>query len=125
MANLNITGTTLSAPAWESTRGGLRTRVRREVRDEAASVFTNTELNVYIENAIREYSRYVPREVKSTLSLVANQGDYSLPENCSEVVEVDGYSVAEVFGNLMTLSPVPAASATAIVKYGASIPCPR
>jgi hypothetical protein len=101
----------------------LLSQIRREIRDEteATYVFTTTELTDYITNAIRAYSQVIPREIKSTLSLTTDEDEYSLPEDCREIVSIKvgttEYSVIDVFGGLMTVSPTPTADATATFKY--------
>ena len=106
-------------------RKPLRDQIRREIRDEASAsyVFTDSELNTKINNAIRAYSKQIPHEVKATLSLVANQADYAAPEDLRDVVEIKvgtaEYEVTEIFGGLLTLSPTPGASASATFKYRA------
>ncbi len=111
-------------------RKALRDQIRREIRDEnaAAYVFTDPELNAYLNNAIRDYSRGrtlevggIPREVKTSLQLVANQPDYNAPDDLIDIVEIKvgeaAYEVTDLFGGVMTLSPVPAEAATAVFKY--------
>ena len=101
----------------------LRDQIRREIRDEAQAsyVFTDTELNTYLSNTIREYSKRIPREVKASLALIAGQADYDAPEGLREVIGITvgatAYNVTDIFGGLMTLSPVPSVSATAAFKH--------
>lgn len=108
-------------PALE--RKSLRDQIRREIRDEASTayVFTDTELNIKLSNALRAYSKHVPREVKAVLSLVANQVDYAAPEDLRAVIDIRAgdteFAVTEIFGGLMTLSPVPAQGGPATFKY--------
>lgn len=104
-------------------RKPLRDQVRREIRDETSTayVFTDDELNTYLNNAIRAYSKEIPREVKADLALVAGQADYTAPDDLLDIVEISvgatEYAVTEIFGGLMTLSPTPSANATAVCKY--------
>ncbi len=105
-------------------RGYLRDNViRREIRDEDAAVFTDAELNTYLNNAILSLSEYLPREVTGTLDLVAGQADYDAPDDLIEVVSITAgateYHVATVFGGVMTLSPTPSSAGTADLKYRA------
>ena len=108
-------------PALE--RKPLRDQIRREIRDEVetAYVFTDTELNTKINNAIRAYSKMIPREVKATLALVGGQADYTAPEDLRAVVDIrtgeTQYEVSEIFGGAMTLTPTPVVSAAATFKY--------
>lgn len=111
-------------------RKALRDQIRREIRDEVAAsyVFTDTELDAYLNNAIRDYSRGrtpevggIPREVKSTLALADGQADYTAPDELLEIVAIKvgdtEYEVTELFGGTMTISPTPSAAAVATFKY--------
>jgi len=104
-------------------RGALITQIRREIRDESSTayVFTAIELNTKLNNALRAYSKIIPREIKGTLSLVADQADYSAPEDLRAVIQIivgsTEYACSEIFGGLMTLTPVPSANGAATFKY--------
>jgi hypothetical protein len=106
-----------------TTRKDLRDQIRRQVRDEASGsyVFTDAELNTYLANAIRAYSKDIPREISTTLNLVDGQAEYSLPEGCREIVSLNvgttEYSVIDIFAGVMTISPTPTAAAVATFRY--------
>ena len=101
----------------------IRTQIRRILRDEteASYVWTETELNTYINTAVYAFGRRVPKESSASLSLTASEDDYTIPTGATEIVSIkvgdDVYTVIEVFGGSMKLSPTPAAAATATVKY--------
>jgi hypothetical protein len=105
-----------------SNRSALRTLLRRRIRDESASpVFTDDELDVYYANAIREYSKDIPREISETLNLVAGQSEYNHPEGLREIVSikvgVTEFTVIDIFAGMMTISPTPTAASTAVFRY--------
>lgn len=106
-----------------STLKSLRGRIRREIRDEDFTnyVFTDTEINGYIGDAIKAYSKVIPREISGDLALVTNQAKYDAPENIHSFVSLAvgniEYLVTKLFGGKMTISPVPAASGVAEFEY--------
>jgi hypothetical protein len=107
------------ATKWEYLRDDV---VRVQLRDESdAPVFTDAELMTYFGNAIKAYSRVIPLEVSGNLSLIADQADYDLPDDCLEIVSIKvgtaKYSVTEIFAGQMTLDPIPSTGATAVIKY--------
>src|SRR5437868_6999317 len=73
-----------------TTRVTLRQAIRDELNDNAATkMWTDTQLNVYLVEAIRSYSREAPREASTTLTVVANQEGYTLPSDFARAVRVE------------------------------------
>ena len=73
-----------------SIRSDLRTIIRREIRDEDASayVFTNTELDTYLDNAIRAYSREIPKEVSADFAITAGEDEYDAPADLRALLSI-------------------------------------
>lgn len=120
-----------------TTRAELRTLVRTELNDVAATkLWSDALLNQWISEAVREYGRHEPREATTTLTTTANQADYPLPSDLVTILRVehppgivrraeraaDGTDLTdspdwptyEVYGGTLTLRPAPAASGEAI-----------
>lgn len=58
----------------------LESIVRTQIRDNGAvQAFQNSELDLFIMDAIAQYSRYLPRKRPFTLNIVAGQSTYTLP----------------------------------------------
>jgi hypothetical protein len=107
----------------------LRDRVRTEIRDTGASpVFSDTELADYLRTALAVYSRRIPREVRGTLSLVADQAEYDLPVGCIRIAKIKvgttPYTASDVYGGKFSVTPTPSANATADIRYTAAHPMP-
>ncbi len=82
----------LLTPAWgySVTRATWRAQARAELGDEAATkLWSDALLHAWLAEAIRDFSRAVPREVTITLSSVADQAAYTLPNGVIEVVRVE------------------------------------
>jgi hypothetical protein len=79
-------------PAWgySVTRSAWRALVRAELDDEGATrLWSDALLNEWLNEAIRDYGRVVPREEVTTLTTVAGQAAYDLPLGLGEVVRVE------------------------------------
>jgi hypothetical protein len=73
-----------------TTRAGLRTLVRQELNDTGGTaLWSDTLLNQWIVQAIREYSERLPKAVSAAIATVANQADYALPADCQRVLRVE------------------------------------
>jgi hypothetical protein len=84
--------TIMLTPAWgySVTRGAWRALVRAELGDEGATkLWSDSLLNEWLNAAIRDYGRVVPREEATTLPTVAGQAAYALPLGLVEVVRVE------------------------------------
>lgn len=74
-----------------TTRAELRTMIRRWERDVVgAQFFSDEELNQFIHDAIADYSVLSPRELTTTVNVVAGQREYTLSlTNLQGIVEVE------------------------------------
>jgi hypothetical protein len=73
-----------------TTRADIRTRVRDELNDNgSAKVWSDGLLNRWIGEAIREWSRVVPRDRTWQTTSTANDPSYPLPSDVLEVVRVE------------------------------------
>jgi hypothetical protein len=84
--------TIVLTPAWgySVTRAAWRALVRAELGDEGATrLWSDSLLNEWLNEAIRDYGRVVPREEATTLLTVAGQATYALPLGLIEVVRVE------------------------------------
>ena len=82
----------LLLPAWgyTVTRAQWRALVRAELGDEGATkLWADGLLNEWLNEALRDYGRVVPREEATTLQTVASQAAYALPLGLVEVVRVE------------------------------------
>src|SRR4051812_27942812 len=80
------------APAWgySVTRSQWRTLVRAELGDTGGTpLWSDALLNEWLNEAIRDFARTVPRESSTTLNTVASQASYSLPSGLVEVLRVE------------------------------------
>lgn len=68
----------------------MRTNVRRDLKDEDASNYrwTNDEIDRHIEKAVKEFSRYSPREMMSELATVADSAQVDI-STLTDRVSVD------------------------------------
>jgi hypothetical protein len=80
-------------PAWgySLTRAQWRALVRAELGDENAAAYpwSTALLDEWLNEAIRDFARTVPRELEITLTTVAGQAAYALPNGFVEVVRVE------------------------------------
>ena len=79
----------LLTPAWgySVTRAQWRALVRAELGDEGATqLWSDALLHAWLNEAIRDFGRVVPREEATTLTTVAGQAAYPLPLGLVEVV---------------------------------------
>ena len=84
--------TIMLTPAWgySVTRAAWRALVRAELGDEGATkLWADGLLNEWLNEALRDYGRVVPREEATTLQTVAGQAAYALPLGLVEVVRVE------------------------------------
>ncbi|HLH26403.1 MAG TPA: hypothetical protein VK066_28110 [Chloroflexota bacterium] len=84
--------TILLTPAWgySVTRAQWRALVRAELGDAGATqLWSDVLLNEWLNEAIRDFGRVVPREEATTLITVAGQAAYALPLGLVEVVRVE------------------------------------
>jgi hypothetical protein len=73
-----------------STRASLRSLIRQELGDAGGTpLWSDALLNQWIGEAIRRYGRELPRELSTTMVVVAGQASYSLPADCDRVVRVE------------------------------------
>lgn len=65
-----------------------RTRVRRDLHDEDATNYrwTNDELDRHIDHAVREFSGYVPREMKATIATVSGSREVNISTLTDRVI---------------------------------------
>jgi hypothetical protein len=64
----------------------LREKVRGLLKDGASTLFTDDEIDEFVQDGTSWYSRYKPRRIPFTLNLVAGQSQYTLP---SDWIRVD------------------------------------
>jgi hypothetical protein len=73
-----------------TTRAEIRTRTRDELNDDASvKVWSDGLLNRWIGEAVREWSRVVPRDRTWLTTSTANDPSYPLPADVLEVVRVE------------------------------------
>jgi hypothetical protein len=73
-----------------TTRSQLRSAIRTELNDSGgATLWSDALLNEFINQAIRTYSRELPREVTTTLIVVASQAAYNLPVDFDRAIRVE------------------------------------
>jgi hypothetical protein len=73
-----------------TTRAEIRTRTRDELNDNGvAKLWSDALLNRWIGEAIREWSRVVPRDRTWQTTSTANDPSYTLPSDVLEVVRVE------------------------------------
>jgi hypothetical protein len=103
-----------------TTRAELRALVRDELNDAGAStLWPDALLDEYLAQAIREYSRHLPEEASTTITVVADQAAYDLPvrfvaakrvEQPEHVLRLAGERQPHgyrVYGGKLILSPAP------------------
>lgn len=73
-----------------ATRSALRATIRNELNDTGGTpVWSDTLLNEWLNQAIRTYSRELPEEVQTTITVVVDQTDYALPARWLQVLRVE------------------------------------
>lgn len=73
-----------------STRAQLRQSIRDELNDNSSvKLWSDAQLNQYIVEAVRAYSRELPKETTTTISVVADQEAYSLPSDFDRAIRVE------------------------------------
>lgn len=74
-----------------TTLADLRAGLRVLLNDTAAEgyLWNDGTLDLHLNDAIRNYSRYFPRHREVTIAMVAGQREYDLPADCLAVVKVE------------------------------------
>lgn len=73
-----------------TTRAGLRALARAELNDTGGTpLWADSLLNEWLAEAIRDYSRNLPKEATETLTSVADQESYTLAAACLRVLRVE------------------------------------
>jgi hypothetical protein len=73
-----------------TTRAELNNLVRRRLNDQTApSVFTDEQINQWINDAIEEYSRYFPARRNETVGVKAGERIYELPQDYRGIISVE------------------------------------
>ncbi len=73
-----------------TTRAALKTTIRNLLDDTGASpLWSDTNLNEWINQAIRDYSVEPPREVAVTITAVGGQASYVLPSDAKRVLRLE------------------------------------
>jgi hypothetical protein len=73
-----------------TTRQELNLLIRRRLNDQVApQMFTDEQINQWINDAIEEYSRYFPRTKTTTQLTTANDRQYDLPADYRGIVSVE------------------------------------
>lgn len=73
-----------------TTRAGLQALVRAELGDAGTTrVWTDELLQRWLVEAVRDYGRSLPRQLRATLTTIAGQAEYGLPTECVAVVRVE------------------------------------
>lgn len=73
-----------------TTRQELNLLIRRRLNDQVApQVFTDEQIDQWINDAIEEYSRYFPRVKSAALATSANDRQYDLPADYRGIVSVE------------------------------------
>ncbi len=117
-----------------TTLSELRSALRVLLNDNAAEgyLWGDAALNLHLNDAIRDYSRSLPRQQETTVTTVAGQREYDLPADCLAVTRVEivgdggrslllpdpggetgspaGSGSYEAFDGRLLLSPAPAES---------------
>ena len=119
-----------------ATLAELRSRLRVHLGDNAAEgyLWSDGALDLYLNDAIRDYGRSFPRQRETTIATVAEQREYDLPADCLMVVQVvlvgayghtpllegrdAGGTGYEAYAGKLALSPTPSVSGeTVAVRY--------
>lgn len=73
-----------------TTRAELRARIRTELNDAGGTpLWSDSALNQWIDEAVRDYGEHLPREASTTLTSVADQASYTLPTDCDRALRVE------------------------------------
>jgi len=73
-----------------TTRAQLRTTIRTELNDSGGTaLWSDALLNEFITQAIRTYSRELPKQASSTITVVANTAAYNLPADFDRTIRVE------------------------------------
>lgn len=79
----------------------LLSTIREAVIDRFTTETIETErLNRFIASAVREYSRFNPRILGATMTTIADQATYDLPDACLWVIECYWWPIGELFAEL-------------------------
>jgi hypothetical protein len=114
-----------------TTRAALRALVRNELNDNAATkLWVDADLNNWIVEAIRDYTRELPREISTTVVMVLGTASYVLPTDLITILRVEeplGFLRApvetgdhgyRVFAGSIILDPVPSAGTMKLEYLG-------
>src|SRR5436853_6244386 len=72
-----------------TTRTTLRTTIRTELNDSGGTtLWSDAVLNEFINQAIRSYSRELPKQATATITVVAGTDAYSLPSDFVKAIRV-------------------------------------
>lgn len=69
----------------------LQERLRRYLQDEDSSIWLTTPLNQFINDAITVHTTEVPYAESASVNVVADQHNYTLPDDCVQIKLVEGY----------------------------------
>lgn len=112
--------------------GDMRTRVRRDLKDEDAASYrwTDDELSRHIDHSVRELSQVVPLETRASLTTTAGSREVSI-SSLSDMVAVEAveyptglyppsYTPFSLWGSTLTLlvDKVPGGGESLYVYYG-------
>jgi hypothetical protein len=113
-----------------TTRAALRSLIRQELNDAGGTpLWTDSLLNEWIAEAVRQYGRALPKEAATTLTTVADQAAYALPADTDRVLRVTlpedvpwspdlgsrrAYRSYRVFAGELALEPAPSTSGESI-----------
>ena len=120
-----------------TTLAGLRARLRVVLGDEgpAGYLWPDGVLNRHLDDAVRAYSRDLPREMVAAITTVAGQAEYDLPGDLAEVIRLEmeedgagggvplqeggdgGDTGYRVWAGKLILTPAPSAVRTVAVSY--------
>jgi len=111
-----------------ATLAELRSRLRFLLNDNAADgyLWSDAALDLYLNDALRDYSRTLPRRGETMVTIVAGQSEYALPEDCLLVTRVEVAGAAEegadgpgylFLEGKLVLRPTPTASLSLVVRY--------
>lgn len=67
----------------------LYTNLRLDLKDPSGTKWTDAELLSYFNKALDDYSLHFMQEKSTTLTVTADVGEYTLPADCREIVQVE------------------------------------
>jgi hypothetical protein len=72
-----------------TTRSQLRTSIRTELNDSGTALWSDALLNEFINQAIRHYSRELPKQASTSITVVADTAAYNLPADFDRAIRVE------------------------------------